>query len=423
MDPTERFAVLFVDDEPEILHALQRCLRKEKFQSHFAGSGTEALEVMEKIPIQVIVSDLQMPEMDGMQLISRIKYLYPEVIRIILSATRDIDQTIDSINTGEVFRFVPKPIEPESFRQILRNALEYYKVKTERQRLLTELSKANAYLENALHTIRRADAEKENMAREAREVERRIEEHLLQSDAPAAIAGATIAATSIPSTHLDGDFFDFIELGKDTFDLIIADVMGKGIQSALVGAGIRSMILKKLAQNNYTTALPPGHREYHAAQNSISPVLAGVHDLAIAKLQKLKMFVTLCYARFDLARLQISFIDCGHTKTIHYRQSTGYAGFLEGENLPLGLIDHADYSEITVTLERGDTLLFYSDGVTEAEDNKGECFGAERLMQILKTNESLSPDELVKKVKAGVIEFTSSQVFADDFSCIAVRID
>jgi len=423
MRTIENLAILFVDDEPDVLSSLRRFLRKEPYQTFFASSGKDALGLMRTEEINVMVSDLRMPEMDGMQLTHKVKALYPDVVRVILSATRDIEQTIESINSGEVYRFIPKPLDPGSFKQIMFDAIEYYRIKTERQELLSELSASNTYLENALATVQRVNNEKEKITKEAREVERRIGEHLLQPDIPKQIKGVTIAATSISSDHLDGDFFDFIDYGNERFDMIIADVMGKGIQSALVGAGVKAMILKALAQQSLSEESWYEDHHHQNALRSIESIISTVHNMSIEKLLDLKMFVTFCYGRFDLTNSQMAFIDCGHTKTLHYRPSTGGATFLEGENLPLGMMEQAKYTAKVVHLEKNDILLFYSDGVTEAENIDGDCFGPNRLADIVTKNSHLSPDQLLKYTQKRVAEFTGKPTFDDDFSCIIIQVD
>jgi len=423
MRTIENLAILFVDDEPDVLSSLRRFLRKEPYQTFFAEGGKNALSVMKSNAIHIVVSDLRMPEMNGMELIHKVKTLYPDVIRVILSATRDVEQTIESINSGEVYRFIPKPLDPESFKQIMLDAIDYYRIKTERQELLNELSDSNTYLENALAAVQKINTEKEKMEEEAREVERRIGEHLLQPDLPKQIKGATIAATSISSDHLDGDFFDFIDYGNERFDMIIADVMGKGIQSALVGAGVKAMILKALAQQGRSEEFWLEDHHHQNALRSVESIISTVHDMSIEKLLKLKMFVTFCYGRFDLTNSQMAFIDCGHTKTLHYRPSTGESAFLEGENLPLGMLEQAEYTSKVVQLEKNDIFLFYSDGVTEAENIDGDCFGPNRLADIVTKNSQLSPEKLLKYTQGRVTEFTGKPTFDDDFSCIIVRID
>ncbi len=423
MKTIEELTILFIDDEPSVLTSLRRFLRKERYQTFFAPSGKEALGIMESREIHILVTDLRMPEMSGLELISVVKSRYPETIRMILSATRDIEQTIESINTGEVFRFISKPLDPEPFKKIIMDAVEYYLMKTEREELLEQLSTTNITLENAIKKITEVNSEKEKLAEEARSIECRIEQQLLRSDIPEKIQEATLAASSIPSGHLDGDFFDFIDFGNNQFDLIIADVMGKGVQSALVGAGIKAMMLKAHAQHNCARGTRMNCPSNTPDITSIANIFSLIHSMSIQKLLQLNMFVTLCYARFNLEKSEMAFIDCGHTKTIHYRADEKRYSFLEGKNLPLGMEEQATYFPQVVSLQKDDIFLFYSDGVTEAENPKGECYGPERLAKLVAGNNQLQPQELLEKVNKEVAGFTENSTFDDDFTCIAVRID
>jgi len=121
--------VLFVDDEPDVLSSLSRFLRKEPYRKMFAESGLKALEILAVQPVAIIVSDLRMPEMNGLALLDEVKASFPEIERLILSATSDMDQIVDAINSGDVFRFIQKPLEPVSFKQIVRDAVDVFLLK------------------------------------------------------------------------------------------------------------------------------------------------------------------------------------------------------------------------------------------------------------------------------------------------------
>ncbi len=146
--------ILFVDDEPDILSSLNRFLRKEPFKKLFAENGRKALEILDSVAVDIIISDLRMPEMNGLELINEVKQKSPETVRMILSGSQDIDQIIESINTGEVFRFIPKPVEPGAFKKILNDAIDYYCLKNEREELFNELSIKNQELTKANDSLK-----------------------------------------------------------------------------------------------------------------------------------------------------------------------------------------------------------------------------------------------------------------------------
>ena len=545
MKPINTFTVLFVDDETAVLNSLRRFLRKEEYRVLFANSGKEALEMLQTEDIEIIVSDLRMPAMDGLLLLEQVKNLRPDTIRIILSATRDIEQAIDAINTGEVFRFIAKPFEPEQFKKIIRDAILFYKMKTEHDALVQKIFKNNEELkktndemraltqalrvseekfrlisENAhdavimikdddtivywnaaasrmfkyssdeaegsiLHDLitplasrddhlqalknfretgtgnfvgkiqetsglqkdggeisielsispvrvanrwfavgiarditERVASRKAKTAFETmqRELEAKIEKDLLQVNAPTRITGASISSLSLPSGHLDGDFIDFIQYDATHFDLLVGDVMGKGVQSALVGAGIKSFFLKAISTLG-------GGVCSGSPRRAIEEVVSSVHAQCIAHLLDIELFSTLCFARFDLETRELHFVDCGHMKTIHYRRSEDQCHFLEGNNLPLGMVEHASYSGETVSLATGDVLLFYSDGLTEAADCDDTLFGQDRLSGLVQDNHDKTPGDIVDLIMTEVLNFSCNHHLSDDSSCVAIRFD
>ena len=126
--------ILFVDDEPEVLKAFQRRFRSS-FTVNVANGGAEALSAMATTgPYAVIVSDYRMPEMDGVEFLSRARDLAPDSIRIMLTGQPDMELAIKAVNEGRIFRFLTKPCPPEIVANAVAEALKYHRlVKTERE--------------------------------------------------------------------------------------------------------------------------------------------------------------------------------------------------------------------------------------------------------------------------------------------------
>jgi response regulator RpfG family c-di-GMP phosphodiesterase len=137
------YDVLFVDDEPKALQAFERQLRK-RFSIRTAGSGGEALTILEKDgPCAVIVSDMRMPGMDGIQLLSRIKDLYPDTVRIMLTGNTDQETAIGSVNDGQIFRFLTKPTTPQALVTSLEVAVRQHRLITAEKELLNQTLKGS----------------------------------------------------------------------------------------------------------------------------------------------------------------------------------------------------------------------------------------------------------------------------------------
>lgn len=118
--------VLFVDDQTEILTLIEKMLKNEDYNKLFASSATEALEIMEKNSVDVIVTDMLMPEISGLELLEILKEKYPQVVRIVLSGYSQVSSILSAINNGDIYRFITKPwkINDES-KKIIQAALQY----------------------------------------------------------------------------------------------------------------------------------------------------------------------------------------------------------------------------------------------------------------------------------------------------------
>ena len=135
----EKRVVLFVDDEEKILRSLKRGLLDEPYNSLFANSGEEALEILKQKEVHIIVTDMRMPEMSGLELLRIAKKDYPHIIRMVLSGYTQITTLLTAINQGEIYRFITKPWKlDEDIKPAVRQAIEYYNLHSERDKLTDE---------------------------------------------------------------------------------------------------------------------------------------------------------------------------------------------------------------------------------------------------------------------------------------------
>ncbi len=133
----EKRTVLFVDDEEKILKSIKRSFVDEPYETIFANSGKEALEVLKQKEAHVLVTDMRMPEMGGLELLKIVREKRPHIIRMVLSGYTDVDALLASINQGEIFRFVAKPWKSDAeLKIIIRQAIEFYELHSERDMLL-----------------------------------------------------------------------------------------------------------------------------------------------------------------------------------------------------------------------------------------------------------------------------------------------
>ena len=243
----------------------------------------------------------------------------------------------------------------------------------------------------------------------------RIQRTLLLGQNQERICGVEVAAMSIPSQHVDGDFFDCFIHSDDCMDIVVGDVMGKGVPAALLGAAAKNAILRSMS------SIISSSRDHHLP--SPREIIMSLHAGLTKELIELESFVTLFYARLHGKKKTMRFVDCGHTRSIRCGRDDPSGSFFSGENLPLGLMAREIYKESEVELQDGDVILIYSDGITEANSPEGEMLGDERLLRVVSSNRQLDSKEILEKIYATTKDFTTTETFDDDLTCLVLKID
>jgi serine phosphatase RsbU (regulator of sigma subunit)/ActR/RegA family two-component response regulator/HPt (histidine-containing phosphotransfer) domain-containing protein len=294
---------------------------------------------------------------------------------------------------------------PSGLRGALLAWRDHGGIDTRLTRLAESLAwQAAAWFENS--RLRDAERERERLEQDLA-IAARIQRTLLCSTAPAGLAGLRCAALWKPSQGVGGDFIDFIPLSRGRLDVLVGDVMGKGMQAALLGAATKHHLLRSFASSSA-----------HAAPDLL---VQDAHERIFAELVALDSFVTLCYARFDPAEQVLLLVDAGHTRTLLLHD--GRCQALSGSNLPLGFRAGEHFEAIRVPTRPGDVLLFYSDGVTEARDGEGRALGEDWLARWLEANGTLAPSELLAALAVAIDQWSAAGGPQDDITAACVRVE
>ena len=245
------------------------------------------------------------------------------------------------------------------------------------------------------------------------EIAARIQRTLLVDQTEEGPKEIALDALTVASNAVDGDFYGLIPYSDSEIDVLVGDVMGKGVPAALVGAALKGAFLRQafrlIVENQGRLPTP-------------YELVTAVHDAVVDQLMDLDRFATLQYIRFDAKNLIMTYVDCGHTPFIHYDASLGMCWIIRGSNLPIGFTDEQTYHAYQIPLSIGDRILFYSDGISEASNEKKELFGEMRLTDIVRMNALLDPRELLRRILNTAMFFASAEGFKDDVTCIAVAI-
>ena len=382
---TSPIRLLVVDDEEDlellIRQKFRRRIRQSEFEFVFAHHGKEALEKLTEYPdIHLVLSDINMPVMDGLTLLSQLESTKPDVRAVIVSAYGDMENIRTAMNRG-AFDFVTKPIDFNDLEITIEKTLKHIQA-----------------LENALEARDRLVALKREL-----DVAQQVQMSALPKDLPRSETHE-VQALMTPAREVGGDFYDFFNLGDTLLGLVIADVSGKGIPAALF-----TMMTRTLLKG--------------AARNFPSPArcLSEVNEL-LAEDNETCMFVTLFYGVLDLRDGSFRYCNGGHNPPRLVRSDSRIEVLPSTENLVLGVAPGHEYHNAEVRLAPGDALFLYTDGITEAQNSSEEEFGEERLDEKLASLGLATARDVVTAVVDAVHAFAGDAPQSDDITCIAMRL-
>ncbi|MFH1701245.1 MAG: SpoIIE family protein phosphatase [Candidatus Zixiibacteriota bacterium] len=232
-------------------------------------------------------------------------------------------------------------------------------------------------------------------------IARTIQETFLPDEVPV-IDGYDLWGANIPSGEVGGDYYDFINIVQNQFGISIADVSGKGIPAALIMASFRASLIAEI-RNNY----------------AIRTICRKVNNLLCESLES-ENFVTAIYGVLDSKNSIFTFSNCGHNPGLLVRMDNSVEELIEG-GLILGVRPDVQYEERPIYINSGDILCLFTDGITEAENNKGEQFETERMIEIIKKHRKLSASEIGHKMLSAVHGFASPEFVMDDLTVILLK--
>jgi sigma-B regulation protein RsbU (phosphoserine phosphatase) len=248
-------------------------------------------------------------------------------------------------------------------------------------------------------------AEKRRIDRDldtARDIQR-----ILLPAAPPDIPGYEIAGVNIPAGQVSGDYYDYIPIGENRFGIAIADVCGKGVPASLIMAMCRS-VLRSVAPNSSSAA-----QVLHQVNRQLYPDI------------REDMFISMAYLIAEKSSDNLLLARAGHDAPLLYRAAGRSVEKVNPSGMALGIDSGSVFDRVTgdfkVQLERGDCLILYTDGVTEALDSHGIEFGIARLIEVIQGSADESAQTVVAQVTDKVRAFVGSQPQNDDITLVAIR--
>ena len=358
---------------------MRREVRKGIYEFAFAQDGFEALErLKEDREIEMVLSDINMPGMDGLTLLDQIPKVDPNIRAVIVSAYDDIDNIRSAMNRG-AFDFLVKPIDFDDFRVTIEKTLNHLEL-----------------LREALGTRDRLVAVQREL-----EVASRMQQSILPTVFPET-PGYQVFGNMEPARDIGGDFYDVTDFGGGRIGLTVADVSGKGVPAALF-----MMSSRTLMQGTASVISDP------------ADVLSEVNRLLEAD-NPAQMFVTLFYAVLELQTGTLRYANGGHNPPLIVHPGGSSTLLPSAGEIVLGFVPGFAYTQQVATLEPGNIAVLYTDGVTEALNPANEEFGLDRLRAVFTERQPKSARAVSDAIFEAVRAFSGNTPQSDDITCLIV---
>lgn len=386
MNPAPLCHILVVDDEPDLEVLMRQRMRREirggTYQLEFASNGRHALELLREHPeIDIVLSDINMPVMDGLTLLDNIPQINAQIKAVMISAYGDMKNIRSAMNRG-AFDFITKPVDFEDLK--------------------TTISRTSQAVEASRQNV--ANREKLLSIQSELATAAKMQKSILQTTFPQSEA-YDVYANMEAAREVGGDFYDVRIIRSPPNDFLgvcIADVSGKGVPAALF----------MMASWTLLRGATIGHRAPAHVVEEVNNMLEQQNDSM--------MFVTLFYGLFNPHDRVFRYVNAGHNSPVLFRADGTVEDLESSQGIALGILHGMQFTENQVTLNKGDVIVMYTDGVNEAETIDEELFGMERLRNVFDgqpppLNSKEVTDAIFNEVRDYVGDFPQS----DDITCVA----
>lgn len=373
--PSPSATLLLVDDEANILGALRRRFQPLGYRVLTAGSGAEGLAILEREPVDLVISDMRMPGMDGAAFLEQVALRRPGVIRFLLTGYADLASAVAAINQGRVAGYFSKPWDDTEIRLAVQDALERKARDEARDRRLAQLESEHEVVAQVVaNTLRPSRPEEPN-----------------------------VRFFLAPTEASNGDLLLTARRAPAIQQLLLGDFTGHGL-SAAVGALPAADVFNA-----------------QTARGAPLATLIGEVNRLLKRVLPVGIFFAACFVEADWQRRRLTVWNGGLPDVL----VLGHAGIetrLPSRHLPLGILDQPVGDDDFTLLElRPDQRVYLcTDGVLEAVNVDGEMFGLERLEQALTAG---APEGAFARVEAALAAFRAGAVQRDDMTLVELRGD
>jgi sigma-B regulation protein RsbU (phosphoserine phosphatase) len=374
----QKGAILVVDDDQLNRMVMGKYLENEGHQVFFAINGVDALKKLANQTFDMLLLDIEMPEMDGYEVLEHM--LGDSILRdipvIVTSAIEQIDSVVRCIEMGAE-DYLPKPVDRVLLKARIDASLEKKHLRDQQSKLLNQLEREMDIARETQLSI--------------------LPAHLPEPE------GFRLGAKMIPARAVGGDFYDVIDLGDQRWGVVIGDVADKGLPAALFMTLTYSLLRAEASRGT-----PP------------QQALLNVNRTLMA-LNSASMFVTILCGVLDCKQGNFSFARAGHPAPLVLTSSGELIKIPLNRSHAIGLFEEIAVDAQSFPVPKGGLILIYSDGLSEASNEVGEQFGEAELRNFLGTYRHHHPQEICEGLWLAVQRFCGEQPQQDDFTVVAIK--
>ncbi len=358
-----------------------------------ARDGAEALQLCERVIPDILLLDLKSLAEEGKAMVAEIHQRWPEVKVVFMLGSQEESQCPEEPECEGII-YMSKDISEQEFNIALQDI--HRSLPLSMLPAPSDSIPAQPFHAQPVETIIEVQQRELKMAG-------RIQADILPEKVPA-IPGWDVAARLISARETSGDFFDFIPLSPQHWAIVIGDVTDKGIGAALFMALTSSLI-----------------RTYAVRYPTLPALAMDMVNQRMLSDTRGSMFVTAFYGVLEPKLGRLRYVNAGHPPAfVVGNRGAKPVDQLKPTGMALGLVEKTNWRQKVTKFLPGDTLLLYTDGITEAQNRSGDFYGEERLMKVLRSTSRRSTERLLEAILADVQDFTGSQPQHDDIALVAI---
>ena len=378
MDNPTTGCLLVVDDDKVNRLLLGHYLVQQGHAVTYAENGRQALDILRTQPVEMVLLDIEMPEINGYQVLEQViaDPQLREIPIVVTSALEEMDSVVKCIEMGAE-DYLTKPVNQVLLKARINASLDKKRLRDQRTRLLMRLEREM-------------------------EIARKTQQSILPVHLPEH-PGYDFGALMIPARAVGGDFYEFITLDRDRLGVVIGDVADKGLPAALIMALTYSLVsVDALQMDSPTETLINVNRH-------------------LLNVNASGMFVTLLYGILDCGTGHFRYARAGHLPPVVLKPHGQPVDIPVDRGQPLGLFEDIELDEQEFTIPPGGMALLFSDGLSEASDSLGDEFGDQRLSEVLSENQEKTAQAVCEQLWFAVQNHSGDSTLQDVFTTVVLK--